>query len=257
MKDKYRQREEKLIRALATNKKLNVADAIELLGVSKSTARRLFIDMEEKGVVVRSYGGVQLATSEGYSFDISTQRYNEEKDLIGKAACTFVENGDTIFMDSGTTMMGFALNLAQLLKEKAVESLTIFTNSIANLNILSPVTNITLIGGEYRPARKDFYGYLSEQMVENIHFTKCFLGTDGIAKNMRFTATDFQTASLNAVVLRHSSCRIILFDHSKFSSTALVTWGSLSDAEVIITDKKSDARELAAITSAGKQLVTV
>jgi DeoR family fructose operon transcriptional repressor len=94
-------------------------------------------------------------------------------------------------------------------------------------------------------------------MVENIHFTKCFLGTDGIAENMRFTAMDFQTASLNSVIMRHSSCRVIMFDHSKFSSTALVAWGSVNDVDVIITDRKSDSRELAAITSAGKRLVTV
>jgi hypothetical protein len=48
-------------------------------------------------------------------------------------------------------------------------NIRVYTNSLANFEILSSKVPVTLIGGEYRSHRKDFAGYVAEVALEKIH----------------------------------------------------------------------------------------
>lgn len=257
MNSLFKDREDLLLEKLLVSKKISTYEAMDLLNVSKSTVRRIFIHLEKQGLVVRSYGGVQLAFVNAYSFDTLNQKYSEEKSNIGKAACNLLSDDDVIFIDAGTTSMKFAFHLSQAIAKGKLSIKSIFTNSLATLDVLAPVTTVSLIGGEYRSHRKDFYGYLAKLVIENLHFTKCFLGTDGIINQTYFAAMDFSTAALNSSLLKNSSQNIVLCDHSKFSSVSLVAWGSFSDINTIITDKGLNKEFVARIRSEGCNLTLV
>ena len=132
-------------------------------------------------------------------------------------------------------MLCFCMELRRRMEEKPLE-IRVYTNSQANFEVLAPSVPITLLGGEYRPNRRDFIGYLTELAVSKIHFTKCFLGTDGCDMKQYFTTTDFETARMDEVAIRNSEQITILCDSEKFHSCAQVGYAEFSQVDRIVTD---------------------
>ncbi|MEF9922921.1 MAG: DeoR/GlpR family DNA-binding transcription regulator, partial [Anaerovoracaceae bacterium] len=184
-------------------------------------------------------------------------KFSNEKSRIGKAACKLVNKEDVLFIDAGTTSMNFAFQLSQAIANGTLRVKSIFTNSLATLDVLAPVTAVNLIGGEYRIHRKDCYGYLAERSIGFLNFTKCFLGTDGVINNTSFAAMDMNTAALNASLINHSLQRIVLCDHSKFATTSLVAWAEFDNIDTIVTDSGIDSELKEILNNKGCKLVLV
>ena len=230
-------REQALMNRLRMKGKLELMEVTDFLDISESTARRLFSKLEKEGKVIRVHGGIQFPGKNPleYSFEQVVQTHIEEKNAIGARACDLLQDGDVLFCDTGTTVLCFCMELARRMEENPFE-LRVYTNSLANFEILSQVVPITLIGGEYRVHRKDFAGYLTELAISKVHFTKSFLGTDGCDMRQFFTTTDFDTARMDEMAMRNSDETIILCGSDKFSSCAQVGYAAFSDIDKIITD---------------------
>lgn len=231
--------EQKLLDALRVAGRVDLADAEQLLDVSESTVRRLFTALEGKNGVIRVHGAIQLEgmASSDYRFDRSEEVHSDEKRRIAAFGVQLVEEGDVLYLDSGTTLAQMCARLAAQLREKPL-SITVFTNSIVNLELLGGQADISLIGGKYRANRRDFCGYIAEETVKNLHFTKAFLGTDGFNAVNGFTATDFSTARLNQLVLGRTDKSVILADSSKFETSEVVSYSRGSKVDLLITDRR-------------------
>lgn len=230
-------REQVLMGNLRIKGKLDLMEAVELLQISESTARRLFSRLEKEGKLIRVHGGVRLPENNllEYSFERVAKSRIEEKSAIGAKACEMIQDGDVIFCDTGTTVLCFCMELRRRMEERPLD-IRVYTNSLANFEVLAPSVPITLLGGEYRPNRKDFCGYLTELAVSKVHFTKCFLGTDGCDMHEHFTTTDFDTARMDEIAIRNSSNTTILCDSEKFCSCAQVGYAEFSQVNQIVTD---------------------
>lgn len=229
--------EQELMNQLRMKGKLELAEVVEMLQISESTARRLFTRMEKEGKFIRVHGGIQLPGKNPteYSFERLVKNKLKEKETIAHEACNLLEDGDIIFCDTGTTVLCFCMELLHRMEETPV-NVRVYTNSLANFEILAPKVPITLIGGEYRNHRKDFAGYLAEIALEKVHFTKCFLGTDGCDMKKFFTTTDFDTARLDEIAMANSNETIILCTSDKFLNCAQVGYAGFADVDRVITD---------------------
>lgn len=230
-------REQELMTRLSVVHRLTLNEAIDLLNVSESTARRLFTKLEKSGAAIRIHGGIQSVSNNMtiYSFDHGTKKNITRKTAIGQAACRLLEDGDVIFCDSGTTIQCFCAQMVYFLHESGI-TVKVYTNSLANLELLAPQMEVTLIGGNYRPNRKDFCGYMTEEALRGVYFNKCFLGTDGCQDFYKLTTTDFETARMNEIAMNNSKSKILLADSSKFCSGAHVAYAAVDDFDTIITD---------------------
>lgn len=231
-------REQELMNQLRRKGKLELAEVMERLQISESTARRLFTKLEKEGKVIRVHGGIQLPGKNPteYSFEQVIKTNIKEKNAIAMEACNLLKDGDVIFCDAGTTVLCFCAELLRRMEQKPM-NLRVYTNSLANFEVLSALVPITLIGGEYRKYRKDFSGYLAEAALAKVHFTKCFLGTDGCDMKQCFTTTDFDTARMDEIAIGNSNETIILCDSSKFTACAQVGYADFTDVDRIITDE--------------------
>ena len=230
-------REQALLARLSLVQKLSLAEAMELLSISESTARRIFSRLEQEGKVIRTHGGIQSVNHAmaSYSFEHGARTNIEQKTAIGKAACECLEDGDVIFCDSGTTMQCFCAQLVQRLQKENLD-IILYTNSLANLEMLSPYLKVKLVGGEYRVNRKDFCGYMTEQALSGLYFTKSFIGADGCAQGKQFTTTDYETLRINEIAMRNSEKTFMLVDSSKFGITSHVAYAPVQRLHTIITD---------------------
>ncbi len=238
--EKRAAREEKLVAALRNKKHMDTGEVVSLLGISESTARRFFDDLEKKGVVLRTYGGIQISPEldADYYFEDLQQKQTTEKKRIGEYASRLVEDGDIIFMDSGTTLQHMAVELAQRIKEGELRDLQIYTNSLINLKILMPYNDVHVIGGLFRNKRQDFCGYLAEMVLSNIVFKKSFLGADGISMDAGegIMATDVFTARADEITAQRTDKMFLLADSTKFMRRSFIKYATLDAVDLFITD---------------------
>lgn len=240
---KAQEREAALMAELRRQGRISVAQAAELLDISQATVRRLFIQLEAERKAIRSYGALQLAvTPDNYSFEKYEKLLTEEKRRIGVMAARLVKSGESIYMDSGTTLMRMAEALAGRLKSGEIRALNVVTNSIMNLPILAEAPNCRLImlGGEYNRERRDFSGSVAEQTLERLHFKKCFMGSEGMTIKQGFSLDHPELCNVNMRVMERSDKRYVLMDKSKFGAEALVSYAQASDVDAILTDAEPD-----------------
>lgn len=226
------------MRFLAIEGRLTTGEACERLGISQATARRLFLEMEDAGKLVRTYGGVQLLVNQdSYQFEQHEKVFEQEKRRIGETAAALVEDRDTVYLDCGTTLFQMAIALGDRLRRGNFTDLNIVTNSIANLQALGDfaVAKVILLGGEYHTERRDFFGPVTERYIEPFHFDKCFLGCEGVSAENGYASNRTELSSLNACVLRRSRRRHALLDVSKFEKGAFFSYASFGEIDEVVT----------------------
>lgn len=249
-------REQELMTRLSIVQKLTLAEAMELLRISESTARRMFAKLEKDGFAIRTHGGIQMVNNAMtlYSFEYGARTNIEKKTAIAREAVKLLEDGDVVFCDSGTTIQCMCAQLIYRLKKEKL-NIKLYTNSLANLELLSPHMQVNLVGGEYRANRKDFCGYLTEQALTGVFFTKCFVGADGCVGGTTFTTTDFETARMNQIAMRNSEQTIMLVDSSKFHNTCHVSYVPAESLHTIVTDADVSKITLEQLTKTSARLI--
>ena len=235
-------REQLLVARLSVVQKLSLSEAVELLQVSESTVRRMFAKLERDGVAIRTHGGIQNAGSAmtNYSFEYGARTNIDLKTAIAREAVSYLDDGDVVFCDSGTTIRCLCAELVRRVQHDGLK-ITLYTNSLANLELLVPYMQVNLVGGQYRANRKDFCGYLTEQALQGLRFTKSFVGADGCVGEGQFTTTDFDTARMNQIAMRNSEKTFMLVDSSKFGISSHVIYAAIDDIDTVITDTGLEA----------------
>lgn len=232
--------QEVILSLLKRKKSLRTGEAARLLHVSECTVRRLFEELEQRGELIRVYGGANLVPGKRdlYYFENFQLHMTEQKERIGNYAGGLVNNGDLIYLDSGTTIQQMAIALAGRIRRGELRDIQVFTNSLRNLTILSEYCEINLIGGMFRSGRQDFCGYLSELVLDTVAFPKCFMGADGVSVNPRdgVMATDAFTAKISQQVVNRAGTVYLLADSSKCTRRSFIKYASLSDIYMLITD---------------------
>ncbi len=239
-------REQIILNQLKISSRLETREVMQLLNISKSTVLRIFADMEKRGLLVRVFGGVQLAapTMPEYSFIDLEHKQLEEKRKIANSACNMIEDTDIIFLDCGTTTYQLAIALCERLQQGELRNLQVLTNSIANMQILAEYCDVILIGGNYRPHRKDVAGVASVKFLSFFYFTQSFIGADGISLADGFMTTDLNTAHLDEMVIARSTRSIVLADSSKFGRSSFIGYASPDQVDLVITDTDFDEEEI-------------
>ncbi len=247
------ERRQSILQLLRTSKKLSIEQAMSALDVSESTVRRLFAQLEAEGLAIRTYGGIcfndAVSGANEYSFELTKLHNPDAKTRIGKAAAQLIKSGDIVYLDSGTTVMALCAELRSIfaraeetdaaeyaLLKQRYDNVTVFTHSLVNLNTLKRHMRVYLIGGEYRNSRRDFCGYLTEEAIKNLRFTKCFIGADGYSETSGILASDFYTARINQLVAQNSAYRILLVDSTKYQKNSIVCYAPFSEMNCLVSD---------------------
>jgi len=219
----------------------NVCTITELgakLNVSEATVRRDLQSLEEQGRVRRVHGGaVRTKFSTEPIFTEKASLNEGEKTRIAELALGMIEDGDTIFLDGGSTVLA----LSKLLDRK--KNLTVVTNSLmAAAELMESPHKLILVGGEFRALSRTFVGVLTDPIINMLRIKKAFLGTIGFSLDDGLSTTDPAEAHTKELVLRRSEKNIVLADSSKIGVSSFVASGSLADVQILITDPRIQAR---------------
>lgn len=236
-------RHDDIIRILHSLKKVTVQELTERLQVSEVTIRKDLGVLEEMGRLVRTHGGAQLAEDSGLTRSLAErkEKYREIKKAIARQAAEFIREGDTIYLDAGSTCLFLAREIREM-------NLRVLTNSIEVMVELADMPGISLFstGGSYRKAAGSFIGPVAMEGVKNFHIETCFVGTSGISNEALFSAQNSIESQFKAQVLRIADRRIILADHYKLGHSAFSVFARPGDVDLLITDclkMKEEERE--------------
>ncbi len=253
---KVANRRKLLLRILGDRDAILVEEASAELGVSDSTVRRLFADLEAEGRIIRTHGGARLTrvSTSSYSYRQAAAEHAEAKKQIGVAAAGTVKNGERIFLDSGTTVLRLAEALTVRFQTGELDRLTVVTNSLVIHERLAGNVEVILLGGRVRLERCDVSGPAAERAVGIYHFDRAFFGADAISVKGGFMTTDESTSRINELVIENSERFYVLAAPEKFSRNSFTTYASIDAASGIYTSPRISGKLLRQYRTAGAKI---
>lgn len=200
--------------------------------VSKNTIRRDVQQLVESGEFNKVYGGVCVNRSTLVPFNDRKSRSQMEKRNIAKSAAKFLEDGDIIFIDSGTTTL-------ELLSYIKGMQLTIVTNNIDFVLGALPYEclNVFSTGGMLERKTKSFTSIENKSLIQDYNITKAFLASTGVSVKNGVTNSLPIESDLKTSVVERSEEVFLLVDHTKFDKYSLTTYCDLKEIDYIVTDK--------------------
>lgn len=227
------ERHEDILRILDLRERVSVNDLTERLGVSEVTVRKDLSLLEEHGHLVRTRGGARLAQDRARLEPIDRRLVERAgaKAAIGRRAGGFVREGETIFIDSGST----CLALARAIREM---ELRVVTNSLDVLDELADAASIVLhaTGGSFRRDARSFIGPPAAETVRRFNLDRAFLGTSGISIDGVFSSQNTIESEIKRAAIAQAMRTVVLTDASKIGQTAFSIFARPEDVHVVITN---------------------
>ncbi|MCA1054388.1 DeoR/GlpR family DNA-binding transcription regulator [Rossellomorea aquimaris] len=223
---------------LEEDEKIYVSQVAEKLDVTPETIRKDLAFLERENRLTRVHGGA-VKYVPPVQEPLFRQKMNvrlEEKRLIGRLASRYVQNGDTIMLDVGTTTYQLANTLAGL------QRLTIVTNSLAaaeviNKNLEAKIFDgkLVMLGGMSNPQQKSVAGTLTNQMLRHFQFDKVFLSCGGFTEHDIYDY-DLEESLVSENVLKQGRETFLLVDSSKLDQTSFCRFGSANELDYVVCD---------------------
>ncbi len=226
------ERKRKILETLRSADMVYIDDLVDSTGVSPSTVRRDIDALVKSGQVVALRGGA-VRLNERVSELPSKAKAMINKDAkvaIAGLAARQVNDGDTIYIDSGTT----TLQMMPFLRGRKIQVIT------SNTHLLNLVPDdrikITILAGEYLASIGSIAGSLTERLLSDMFFDKAFIGASGCSAKAGINTFDIREASKKRIVHENSNESFILIDSTKFGTSTLFKALELNACD-LITDQ--------------------
>lgn len=250
-------RQRKIAELLSNASVVSVRDLSSEFDVAESTIRRDLEEMERRGELRRTYGGAVISQhSEAETPFVQRSVTNlAKKSSIGEAACNLVQNGDTIFVDGGTTTEQM---IACLSKKN---NLTVITGGLNIANRLAQCPNIdTILTGGYLdlesmtviPIFDD-----EKSPYERINISKVFFSCAGVSADAGITNRIVGRISTKKRLLEMAAELVLLADSSKVGADAAIAFAPVNTVTHLITDSSAPQEELERIAATGVKVIIV
>lgn len=231
------ERREKILEVLEKKGYASVEELAHILYVSIPTIRRDLVSMSKDHQLRRTHGGAVYIQpgNDILPLTIRNQQNPEAKIKIGKKACTFLQDGQSIFIDSSSTGM----NVIKALDENI--RLTIITNGVSTAKLLSsyPNVKVELTGGSYDFHHDCLHGWEATQFVERRNVNWFFVSANHFNEK-GITSDSNIDIDLKKAMSNHAQKVVLLMDHDKSIGTSLYQVFEWKDIDVFITDQKLD-----------------
>ncbi len=211
-----------------------IIDMARALNVSEETVRRELKWLEQSGAVIRMHGAVRLAAAaqEG-PFERRLQGNVDLKTRIATAAASFVGDGDTIFIDAGST----AFFVAQALTTR--RNLKVITNGLAVAQTLGGRNDNTLFlaGGELDYDYKAFSDHTAQAFLNQFTPHLAILTVGAIHAEHGLMDRHAREAAMSQIAYARADRVLLAADHEKFGRLGLIRTAGPEDVDILVTDQ--------------------
>ncbi len=238
---------------------VRVADLIRAYRVTDTSIRRDLEILETQGRLRRIHGGaVASARSQApQSFQVKERQHPNEKERIGAAAVRLICHGDSVLLDSGTTVLQVAMHLPR--QVNGGMPLTVVTNSLPVIEEVQILTTIqlNLLGGILLP---EFQATVGPQTIANLHrfqVDKAFIGCDGLTLSHGLTTPHMLIAEVGRVMAEVAREVVAVADSSKLGRIGFTPIAPLSAIQKLVTDSNAPPELVEEIRAQGVEVIVV
>lgn len=232
------QRRDKIQDYLAVHQIARTADLCDLLETSEATVRRDLEWLEQKGILERTHGGAILNQRMLFEqeYQQRAQHHPEEKKRIGELAASLIEDGDIVFINSGTTATQVLEHIRRDVR------VTVFTNNLSGvLESSNSDFHYYLTGGELQPRSNSLAGRFAIDNIRQVYANKAILGVDGISVKHGCTVpTNAEAEVVRQMIERTKGQIIIVADRSKWGVVSNFSIANIEDVDKFVTDEGLD-----------------
>lgn len=238
---------------IKSEKTVSVTDLSKRLFINEATIRRDLNKLEKSGLVSRTYGGAVLA--EGLDSEIPLKIREgvnaEQKIYMAKLAAEHINDGDSIFLDSSSSVEFLIPHI------KSKINLKIVTNGAKLAVMLASFNNFTVYctGGKIRDHSLSYAGQLALDALSNYNFNKAFFSCRGVSIQNGLTDINEDESAIRKMILAKSAITYLLADSSKLDNVSFCYISSIDKVNFIITDKKPGEEWLGFMNSSSTEIL--
>jgi len=228
------QRRQRILELIQEDGSARVTALSRLFKVSEPTIRQDLQKLAADDFVIKSHGGAVLKTIPQQVRSLSLQHLEnmDRKLLIGRKAAEYVNDGDSIILDSGSSTTEVAKNL------NGKRDLRIITNAL-NIALLlgaNPSFEIMMTGGEFKAPTLSLTGEKAAAFFNQIHVDKLFLATGGISEDNELTYPGLSDIPVKRAMIETAGEVYLVADSTKFGRHSFASLGSIKLVDYLITD---------------------
>lgn len=242
-------RQRQILDLVYTDGVVQVQDLSERFHVSVLTIRRDLDLLASEGLVERTHGGATLRRTMPVepAYSQKALEFPVEKRSIGEAAAALISEGDTVFINSGST----TLEVIRALRHHAI---TIVTNNMDATWIANEDSafRLILVGGVYRTRSHSVSGSFSQPLIDSVYASKAIIGVDGFSLSAGLTTPVVEEAETTRAMISKTVGKVIVVATSnKIGVVSNFKTSGLEGIHVLVTDvnggKMFSSEELAAV----------
>lgn len=235
------QRREKIVELLKEDGFAKVINLAKIFKVTEVTIRQDLEKLEKEGLLVREHGGAYLKNIEDKvrTLSLSNQDNLDKKEQIANKCIEYIESGDSIILDSGSTTTEIAKKL------KGFKNLTVITNALNIAMMLGTEPGIDLIvtGGEFKPPTLSLTGQKAADFFQGIYVQKLFLATAGLSLKAGLTYPSISDIVVKKAMIDAAETTYLVADSTKIGKSSFASLGALSLVDYVITDSDINERD--------------
>jgi DeoR family myo-inositol catabolism operon transcriptional repressor len=207
---------------------VSLEELMEVFQVSKNTVRRDIQELVDRGDFQKVYGGITVKQDKRTrleSFQTRQVRNQDEKKRIGRVASSYIQDGDIIFIDSGTTTI-------EIIKFLSNKQITVVTNNIDFIVNALPYENLNIITiGGILERKTNSFGTMK-------YINKAFMASTGVSISNGVTNASPLESELKTSIVKRCGEVFLLVDNTKFDKYGLMTYCELNEIDYLVTNKK-------------------
>jgi len=246
-------RQRKIVEDIQINDQATVTELSLRFDVSQVTIRRDLQELADQGLLHRVHGGAFAISRSAPELPVFQRMRKTEhcKVCIGQAASTFVSDGDSVFIGSGSTNVYVARHLTDR------KNLTVITNALTVATELASSGSITVVvtGGVMRPSELSLIGHITKQALGEVRVDKIIIGIPAISLEHGLTNDYLPEVMTDRTIIQMAPELILVADHTKFGKVGSAFVAPLTRVTSLVTDSEADPEMLTRFEDMGIQVI--
>jgi DeoR/GlpR family transcriptional regulator of sugar metabolism len=251
------ERQNKIVEFVLENGRVDIPEICGMFEVSDMTARRDLNELDRHGLLRRVHGGAIANLGRSYEppFQTRSVKNLSAKTRIGLKAAELIYDGDSIALDVGTTTLEIVPGLRGKSNLTIVTSCLQIATQVVDQISLEIDARLVLTGGIVRPRELSMIGPIPEQVYQELHVDKAFIGIGGVSLEDGLTEYNIEDTQIKKMLIRSAREKIVVADGSKFGVTTFASVAPLTAVDKIVTDKSASIEIIREIREQGVEVI--
>ena len=243
-------RRQQIARRLTRGQAVVAAALAQEFGVSEDAIRRDLRALAQEGLCQRVYGGALPLSPASTPIEVRSGEDAARKRALARAALGLIAQGQTIFLDTGST----TLQLAGLLPRDC--GLRVVTNSLPAAAALMTRSDLSLIliGGSVNPVVGGCVDARALAELARFRFDLCFLGACALSVRNGLAGFEMDDVDVKRRLLEVSAATALMMTNAKLDTSAPFAIGPVSDLTHIVLEHDAPSEVVSALRATDADL---